>query len=307
MLVKGYDGSGKEVGSWQAVPGQPFAVPVGQIFAEGSDEPFSLELRVGSAQMPVQGQSRFVYQYDPTEIVKRYLASNSGTGKKGASILALDAQYKIDDTLYGNGDGKLTAGEKGCFVLQVKNSGNGSGHFISIDSFTKDPLLQIGSAVTVPLLRPSKSVEVRIPFEIPLDAPDGAASIRFCATDAAARRSSPLDVRIAYAHRERPDLVFGGAELIGSGTERDIIVTIRNRGAGMAEAVDVQLSSDPDCGQVAEKRTVAGDIPPYSKAQHRLKIKFPSGAQTGSVRLGITIHERYGIAPQEYEINIPVL
>jgi hypothetical protein len=305
--VRGYDRVGKEIGRWQVVPGEPFAVPVCQLLLEGSEEPFSLELRAGSAQMPVQGQSRFVYPYDTAETVKRWLAENPEAGKRSAAVLSLDGSCKIDDALHGNGDGKITAGEKGWFVLQVKNSGGGNGYLISVESYTKDQLMQVGTSDTVALLRTGKGAEIRVPFEFPVDAPDGAASVRFCAVDAFSRRSQPVDVQVAYAHREHPDLVFGGAELSGSGAEdRDVLITLRNRGGGTAEGVSVELSSEPNYGQIVDKRVNAGDIPPYSKAQCRLRIKLPSGQKAGAVRFGITVHEKYSAVPRTYEVEVSV-
>lgn len=305
--VRGYDHAGKEIGKWLAVPGEPFAVPVCQLLLEGSEEPFSLELRAGSEQMPVQGQNRFVYPYDTTETVKRWLAENPGSERQSAAVLSLDGSCRIDDALYGNGDGKITAGEKGCFVLQVKNSGSGSGYLISVESYTKDQLMQMGTSGKVPLLRTGKEAEIRVPFEFPVDAPDGAASVRFCAVDALGRRSQPVDIQVSYAHREHPDLVFGGAELTGSGAEdRDILITLRNRGGGTAEGVFVELSSGPDYGQILDKRADAGDIPSYSKAQCRLHIKLPAGQKAGAVRFGISVHEKYSAVPRTYEVNVPI-
>lgn len=226
---------------------------------------------------------------------------------------------RVDDSVGGNRNNRLEAGESADLVVTITNTGQGDAIEVEVGLDTPSPLVKLKKKGVGYLRKNGGAQEVIFPIEIPENAQDGSIIMDIVAKDPRGYSES-IPVSIAVKGIIPPDLRYryeigddgigyseGNANgLVENGERIELRLVVENLGAGKAREVVLRAkSSDPRI--VMEKDTLKlREIGPKpSEASGKIVFFVPHDYAQDKFTLKLTATEKYGFGFTKKEV-IPV-
>lgn len=288
VTLRGYDADDQEFAATFAIDGAERAVSVG---VSRKDAP-AAKARVMQAALvfrhrlengkPVREDLRLTVR-DP-ELGEVYSwSSTAGTARRSRSAPAaparLDLKAEFSDP---DGDGRLTSGETAKLTVTVANSGSGAAYGVSasLEPSSVDGL-SFAARHFIGEVPSGGSRTVTIPVKGLAGVGDASRALTVSVADANGFTSDPFRVVFETRARRGARLVLaefkvteaGGDGIVTPGELVEVLLRLRNDGAGAAEAADIKLSGQgSDLFVQGEARRALGALAHGQTAEVRYTV-----------------------------------
>lgn len=210
-------------------------------------------------------------------------SSGAGLARRARSAPSAPAKLELKaEFADADGDGRLASGETAKLTVTVENSGAGAAYGVSA---TLKPAsiegLSYASRHFIGEIAPGSSRTAVIPLKGLAGAGDASRALTVSASDANGFTADPFRVVFETRARRGARLTLaefkikeaGGDGIVTPGELVEVLLRLRNDGAGAAEAADVKLSGlDSDLFVQGEARRVLGAVLPGQTVEVRYTV-----------------------------------
>lgn len=242
-------------------------------------------------------------------------SSTAGTARRAASAPAAPAKLELKaEFADADGDGRLAAGETAKLTVTVTNSGAGAafGVSASLEPSSVEGL-SYASRHFIGEVPPGASRTATIPLKGLAGIGDASRALTVSAADANGFTADPLRVVFETRARRGARLALaefkikeaGGDGIVTPGELVEVLLRLRNDGAGPAEAASVKLSGQgSDLFVQGETRRALGALAPGQTAEVRYTVFSNTSLAGDKMRFTAALSE--GADSWEAPVEIPL-